>query len=163
MKSRLLGLLLLSSCLGAPAAAAPSTAHSSRHAAAAREAPRHAAAHHAPLASRQSAGKKHIGKASYYSRRLAGKKMADGTRFDPASNAAASKTLPLGTKARVRNLETGKSAVVEIRDRGPHVKGRILDVTPRTAADLGMKEDGVALVEIEPLAFADRKGGRGGR
>lgn len=162
MKSRLLGLLLLSSCLNAPAAAAPSASHSSRHAAA-REAPHHAAAHHAAAASRPSAGKKHIGKASYYSRRLAGKKMADGTRFDPASNAAASKTLPLGTQARVRNLETGKSAVVEIRDRGPYVRGRIMDVTPRTAAELGMKEDGVALVEVEPLAFADRKGDRGGR
>lgn len=162
MKSRLLGLLLLSSCLSAPAAAATSASHSSRHAAA-REAPHHAAAHHAPAASRPSAGKKHIGKASYYSRRLAGKKMADGTRFDPASNAAASKTLPLGTQARVRNLETGKSAVVEIRDRGPYVRGRIMDVTPRTAAELGMKEDGVALVEVEPLAFADRKGDRGGR
>ena len=102
-------------------------------------------------------GKKRKGKASYYSRKFSGKPMADGTPMKPDSNAAASKTLPLGTRARVKNLETGKSAEVEIRDRGPYVPGRIIDVTPKTAEQLDMKEDGVAPVEVTPLALPPAK------
>lgn len=104
-------------------------------------------------------GKKRKGKASYYGREFEGKRMADGTRMDPESNAAASKTLPLGTRARVRNLETGDSEVVEIRDRGPYVPGRIIDVTPSTAEELDMKEEGVAPVEVEPLELPGKKHG----
>lgn len=96
-------------------------------------------------------GRKQKGKASYYSRKFSGKKMADGTPMNPESNAAASRTLPLGTRARVTNLRNGKSAVVEIRDRGPYVPGRSIDVTPRTARELGMTRQGVAQVEITPL------------
>jgi rare lipoprotein A len=94
-------------------------------------------------------GKPRKGMASYYNGK--GKKMADGKRFDPQAKTAASKTLPLGTKARVTNLDTGKSATVEVRDRGPYVDGRIVDVTPRVAQDLGMKKDGVAPVEVKPV------------
>lgn len=79
--------------------------------------------------------------------------------MDPESNAAASKTLPLGTKVRVENLETGDSEVVEIRDRGPYVPGRIVDVTPRTAEELDMKEEGVAPVEVVPLELPEKKTG----
>jgi rare lipoprotein A len=104
-------------------------------------------------------GRKHKGKASFYSRRFAGKKMADGTPMNPDSNAAASKTLPLGTKAKVTNLRNGKSAVVEIRDRGPYVAGRNIDVTPKTAQDLGMTKQGVAQVEITPLEVPQPDGG----
>lgn len=91
------------------------------------------------------------GKASYYSPRLSGKKMADGEHLDPHSNDAASKVLPLGTTAKVTNLETDRSAVVVVKDRGPYVPGRIIDVTPSTADQLGMKKDGVAPVEVQPL------------
>ncbi|HYD63195.1 MAG TPA: septal ring lytic transglycosylase RlpA family protein [Noviherbaspirillum sp.] len=96
-------------------------------------------------------GKARKGKASYYGKKFHGKKMADGTPMDPNANIAASKTLPLGTKAKVTNLENGKSEIVEIRDRGPYVDGRIVDVTPRVAEKLGMKKDGVATVEVKPL------------
>jgi len=96
-------------------------------------------------------GKARKGKASYYSRSFYRKKMSDGTRMNPQSNAAASKTLPLGTRARVKNLENGNSDVVRIRDRGPYVKGRIVDVSPKTADKLGMKKDGTALVEVKPI------------
>lgn len=92
------------------------------------------------------------GKASVYAARLRGRRMADGTRFDPASNAAASKTLPLGTTARVTNLENGRTAVVRVRDRGPHVRGRILDVSPRSGRALGMRREGVAPVAVVPTA-----------
>lgn len=149
MNARFLGALLLSACLATPASASPS-AHPTRHGTA-RAVPRHDSS-----ATRPSHGKTQRGKASVYSHRLAGRRMADGTPFNPASNAAASKTLPLGTRARVRNLDTGDTAVVEIRDRGPHVRGRIVDLSPRTASLLGMKEGGVAMVEVEPLTpFAE--------
>lgn len=84
--------------------------------------------------------------------------MADGTPMNPNANAAASKTLPLGTTARVTNLESGKSAVVSIRDRGPYVPGRIVDVTPKVAEKLDMKEDGVAPVEVRPIAVPQPDG-----
>ncbi|MBG9387757.1 septal ring lytic transglycosylase RlpA family protein [Caenimonas aquaedulcis] len=96
--------------------------------------------------------RKQVGKASYYAHKFAGRKMADGTRMDPHSDNAASKTLPLGTRARVTNLDTGDSAEVTIRDRGPHVRGRIIDVSPATAQEIGLtKQRGVARVEVVPL------------
>ena len=91
------------------------------------------------------------GKASYYAPSLAGRRMADGGRFDPRSDTAAHRTLPLGSKARVRNLENGRTATVTVRDRGPHAPGRILDVSPGTAERLGMKNEGVAPVEVAPV------------
>jgi rare lipoprotein A len=108
-------------------------------------------------AKKKGAAKKHgkqVGKASYYADRFAGRKMANGERMDPQSNIAASKTLPLGTKARVTNLENGKSEMVEIKDRGPYVDGRIIDLTPRTADKLDMREDGVVAVEVTPVEMA---------
>jgi rare lipoprotein A len=91
------------------------------------------------------------GQASYYGKEFFGRKMADGTPMDPDSNIAASKSLPLGTVAEVTNLENGKSEIVEIRDRGPYIEGRIVDVTPKTAEKLGFKEEGVAPVVVEPI------------
>jgi rare lipoprotein A len=93
-----------------------------------------------------------VGKASIYAKKFAHRKMANGRRMDPAANNAASKTLPLGTKALVRNLETGQSAVVTIEDRGPHVPGRIVDLSPATAEKIGIeRKEGVAKVEVKPL------------
>lgn len=105
-------------------------------------------------------GKTRRGKASYYGRTFAGRKMADGTPMNPESSAAASKTLPLGTKARVTNLKNGKSAIVEIKDRGPYVAGRTIDVTPKTARELGMTQDGVAPVEVAPIEVPQPNGER---
>ncbi|SNS55525.1 rare lipoprotein A [Noviherbaspirillum humi] len=96
-------------------------------------------------------GKTQRGKASYYAKRFAGRKMADGTPMNPQADIAASKTLPLGTKAEVKNLENGKSEVVEIRDRGPYVDGRIVDLSPKVAEKLDIVEDGVAPVEVRPI------------
>jgi len=77
--------------------------------------------------------------------------MADGTPMNPNANIAASRTLPLGTKAEVINLQNGKSEVVEIRDRGPYVAGRIVDVSPKVAEKLDMKKEGVAPVVVKPI------------
>ncbi|HEX2531675.1 MAG TPA: septal ring lytic transglycosylase RlpA family protein [Burkholderiaceae bacterium] len=104
-----------------------------------------------PKAKLDHSGKPRKGKASYYGREFAGRPMANGEPMNPQSNAAASKTLPLGTKAKVTNLRNGKSSVVEIKDRGPYVDGRIIDVTPKTARKLGMETEGVVPVEVVPL------------
>ena len=96
-------------------------------------------------------GKTRRGKGSYYARQFYGKKMADGKRMNPRASVAASKTLPLGTVAKVTNLDTGKSDVVTIEDRGPYIKGRIVDVSPKTAEKIELKEEGVAPVEVKPL------------
>jgi len=94
------------------------------------------------------------GKASYYGVHSAGKTTASGAKFKPNRMVAASRTLPLGTKAKVTNLETGQSAVVTIRDRGPHVPGRIVDLSPATAEKVGLdKQEGVSKVAVEPLAL----------
>jgi len=97
-------------------------------------------------------GRKRVGKASFYSKKFAGKKMADGTPMQPQGNNAASKTLPLGTTAKVTNLETGQSAVVTIRDRGPYIKDRIVDLSPGTAQKIGIDhKEGVAEVAVTPI------------
>lgn len=105
-------------------------------------------------------GRKRTGKASFYAPKFAGRKMADSTPMDPDGENAASLTLPLGTKARVTNLETGQSAVVTIQDRGPYVKGRIVDLSPSTARKIGIdREEGVATVEVAPIAVPLPDGG----
>jgi rare lipoprotein A len=99
-------------------------------------------------------GRKRFGNASIYAPMFAGRKMADGTRMRPTSNNAASRTLPLGTTAKVTNLETGKTAVVTIHDRGPYVAGRIVDLSPATARDIGLdRRTGVTRVEVAPVAI----------
>lgn len=97
-------------------------------------------------------GRRRLGKASFYAKMFAGRKMADGTRMEPTANNAASRTLPLGTTAKVTNLETGKTAVVTIRDRGPYVDGRIVDLSPATARAIGLdKRKGVTRVAVAPI------------
>jgi rare lipoprotein A len=104
-------------------------------------------------------GRKRVGKASFYAKMFHGRKMANGKRMDPRDDNAASKTLPLGTTARVTNLETGRSAVVTIQDRGPYVKGRIVDLSPATAREIGLsRDDGVAPVEVTPLSIPQPDG-----
>ena len=98
-------------------------------------------------------GHKRIGKATIYAKRFAGHKMADGAVMRAEGDNAASKTLPIGTTAKVTNLETGASAVVKIEDRGPYVKGRIVDLSPSTARKIGIdSKEGVAKVSVEPIA-----------
>jgi rare lipoprotein A len=105
-------------------------------------------------------GKKRVGKASFYAHMFAGRKMADGKEMDPQHDNAASRTLPLGTTAKVTNLETGKSALVTIQDRGPYVDGRIVDLSPSTAREIGISpRQGIARVEVSPLAVPLPNGG----
>lgn len=66
--------------------------------------------------------------------------MADGRRFNPATNVAASKTLPIEIITKMIILDNGKSAIVTVENRGPHVHGRMLDVSPKVAETLRMKK-----------------------
>ena len=91
------------------------------------------------------------GVASYFGPELTGKTTASGTTVKAGAMTAASPTLPLGSTAKVTNAETGESVHVTVTDRGPYAKGRILDVSPKAAAQLGMKDDGVARVRVEPM------------
>lgn len=97
-------------------------------------------------------GRKESGKASIYSDSFDGKKMANGKPFDTEGDSVASKTLPLGTVAKVTNLETGKSAEVKVEDRGPFVAGRVVDLPPKVANEIGLTEkQGVAPVVVAPI------------
>lgn len=74
---------------------------------------------------------------------------ASGERFQAGALCAAHRTLPLGTKVRVTNVKTGRSAIVRINDRGPYAKGRIIDLTPAAAAEIGLtRAQGIGAVEI---------------
>ena len=105
-------------------------------------------------------GCKRTGIASFYAKKFAGREMADGTRMDPNADNAASRTLPLGTTATVTNLETGQSADVTIQDRGPYVKGRIIDLSPATARAIGLdRRDGITTVVVVPIEVPLPDGG----
>ena len=97
-------------------------------------------------------GRTQTGVASFYSAKEAGRPTASGEPLKVGELTAASRTLPLGTQARVTNTETGKSVVVRVNDRGPYADGRVVDVTPKAAEALGMKEAGVAPVQVKPLS-----------
>jgi rare lipoprotein A len=97
-------------------------------------------------------GRTRFGDASFYAKKFAGRQMADGGKMDPLGDNAASKTLPLGTRAKVTNIDTGQSTVVTIQDRGPYVKGRIVDLSPSTAEKIGITQDnGIAKVKVTPI------------
>ena len=90
-----------------------------------------------------------VGNASWYGPAQDGEETASGEPFDSNALTAAHPTLPMGTKAVVTNLETGKSVTVKINDRGPYAKGRKIDLSRAAAQQIGMKKDGVAKVKIE--------------
>ena len=89
------------------------------------------------------------GYASWYGGKFQGRKTANGEIFDTYKFTAAHKTLPFDTVVRVRNLENGKTTIVRINDRGPFVRGRIIDLSYAAAKDIGMVERGVVRVAIE--------------
>lgn len=88
------------------------------------------------------------GKGSWYGGRFHGRRTASGEKFDMHDLTAAHKTLPFGTRVRVRDLDTGKEVVVRINDRGPHVRGRIIDLSRAAALALGVLHAGEAAVAL---------------
>lgn len=96
------------------------------------------------------------GKASWYSIRTnRGTKTASGQRLCDKGATAAHKTLPMGTKVRVTNQTNGKSEIVTINDRGPFIRGRVIDLTIGAAERLGFRQRGVVPVKVEVLAHPD--------
>lgn len=92
------------------------------------------------------------GKASWYSIRTnRGTRTASGQRLCDQGATAAHKTLPMGTKVRVTNQVNGKSEIVTINDRGPFIRGRVIDLTIGSAERLGFRQRGVAPVKVEVL------------
>lgn len=95
------------------------------------------------------------GKASWYSIKTnAGTRTASGQRLCNNGSTAAHKTLPMGTKVRVTNLANGKAEVVTINDRGPFIRGRIIDLTVGSAERLGFRHRGITNVKVEVLKSA---------
>ena len=91
------------------------------------------------------------GLASWYGPRFHGRRTANGERFNKFHLTAAHRTLPFNTRVRVTNLQNGRSVVVRINDRGPYVRGRIIDLSYGAARLLGMQARGVVLVKVEIL------------
>ncbi len=91
------------------------------------------------------------GIASWYGKEEHGKLTASGERYNMYAMTAAHKQLPLGSKVLVRCLETGKDIIVTINDRGPHVRGRIIDLSFTGAAKLGIVNKGLTNVTLELL------------
>jgi len=92
-----------------------------------------------------------VGMASYYGREFHGRRCADGTRFNMNAMTAAHRSLPFGTKLSVTNLRNGRSVVVRVSDRGPFVRGRMLDLSYGAARALDFVRSGTAKVKIERL------------
>ena len=104
--------------------------------------------------SRQSAQPKNNrkqGMASWYGNGFSGRRTANGETFNPGQLTAAHRTLPFGTKVRVTNLRNGRSVVVRINDRGPHARGRVIDLSTGAARLIGVLQSGLAPVAIEVL------------
>lgn len=93
-----------------------------------------------------------VGTASFYHRSFEGRRTASGERYDRRRLTAAHRTLPFGSRVRVTNLENGLSVVVEVNDRGPFRKGRVIDVSEEAARELGFYRAGTARVRVEELA-----------
>lgn len=102
-------------------------------------------------------GKSHAlaGKASWYGKRFQGRSTASGEPFDVKKWTAAHRTLPFQTLVRVTDLDTRKTVVVRINDRGPWSDGRVIDLSRIAAEDLDMIERGVVTVTLEVLEWGN--------
>ncbi|HEY0556329.1 MAG TPA: septal ring lytic transglycosylase RlpA family protein, partial [Thermoanaerobaculia bacterium] len=98
-----------------------------------------------------SASFRTVGRASWYGPQFDGNPTANGETFDMNALTAAHRTLPLGSRALVRDLDNGREVVVKINDRGPYIQGRDIDLSYGAARELHMVPDGLARVEITPL------------
>ncbi len=94
-------------------------------------------------------GQTQSGKASFYSKKMTGRKTASGERLHHDSLTCAHRTYPFGTLLKVTNPANGKIVIVRVTDRGPSVKGRIIDLSVRAARELGIITQGIAPVIVE--------------
>jgi peptidoglycan lytic transglycosylase len=103
---------------------------------------------------RAEEGGAEVGLASFYGRRFQGRRTASGDRYDMHALTCAHPTAPFGARLRVTDLETGRSVVVRVNDRGPYAKGRVVDLSLAAAKQLGIVHRGVARVRVERVAEA---------
>ena len=96
------------------------------------------------------------GIASWYGEEFHGRSTSSGEIYDMHALTAAHKLMPLGTVAKVTNLENGRSVIVKINDRGPFIDDRIIDLSYGSAGAIDMVETGLAPVEIEVLKWGER-------
>jgi rare lipoprotein A (peptidoglycan hydrolase) len=105
-------------------------------------------------------GKPKVTTASFYSPALQGHPTTSGEIYDEHALTAASRTLPIGTHAKVTNLKTGKSVVVRINDHGPFVKGRGIDLSRDAAKSIGIDHHGTAKVKVTRVAGVSHEDGK---
>lgn len=89
------------------------------------------------------------GVASFYGREFHGRRTASGERMNNAAMTAAHRTAPFGSRLMVTNVTNGRSVVVRVNDRGPFVRGRIIDVSHAAAENLGFARAGLARVSVQ--------------
>ena len=99
----------------------------------------------------RSTAKYETGKASYYANKYQGRQTANGERFNQNARTAAHKTLRFGTWVKVTNVKNSKSVVVRINDRGPFVRGRIIDLSKSAFSAIANRRLGVVEVVVEVL------------
>jgi len=97
------------------------------------------------------------GISSWYGPRFHGKRTSNGERYNMYARTAAHKTWPMDTLVKVTNRKNGKSTIVRINDRGPFVKGRIIDCSYRAGKEIGLDKMGIAKVDIEVIGCATKK------
>lgn len=98
------------------------------------------------------------GYASWYGGKFHGRLTASGEKYDMYAMTAAHRTLPFQTRVRVRNLDNQQFTVVRITDRGPFVRGRIIDLSLAAARQIGLVATGTARVKLEVLTSAPSRG-----
>lgn len=104
-----------------------------------------------------------VGLASWYGKKFHGRRTSNGEIYDMYAMTAAHKTLPLNTWVRVTHRDTGKSLVVRVNDRGPFVRGRIIDLSYTAAKKIGIVGPGTGRVEVVALGAAAGPAGGNGR
>jgi rare lipoprotein A len=134
------GALAVLACAHAPAPRAPEGAE---------ERPR------PPAAGAPARPRAEVGLASYYSRALQGRRTASGMRYDGRAMTCAHRSHPFGTLLRVTDVESGRSVVVKVTDRGPFAEGRVVDLSLAAARALGILDRGVARVKVEKVGGPD--------
>jgi rare lipoprotein A len=103
------------------------------------------------LAAASVAEARQTGIASFYGSKFQGRKTASGEKFNNGAMTAAHRTAPFGTRMKVTNISNGRSVVVRINDRGPFVRGRVIDLSRSAANQLGFVSRGVARVRVDRL------------
>lgn len=98
-----------------------------------------------------------VGVASYYAKKLEGRRTASGEPYDMKALTAAHPTLPFGSRVRVTNLHNGKSVVVRINDRGPYADHRVIDLSYAAAAELQFIHQGTTRVRLDVLDRASAR------